>query len=79
MNIIKKINNYIYDKEFKLIITDNYINIINYEEINNFTINEIIIKCHNNIITIEGENLLITKMLKDEVLIKGTITNISIK
>ena len=79
MNIIKKINNYIYDKEFKLIITDNYINIINYEEINNFTINEIIIKCHNNIIAIEGENLLITKMLKDEVLIKGTITNISIK
>ena len=79
MKIINKINNYIFEKDYKIITTDKYINIVNYQEIINFSLNKIEIKCNNNIISIEGKDLIITKMIKDEVLIKGIIYNISIK
>lgn len=79
MNIIKKINNYIFENDYKLTITEKYINIINYEEIINFSLNKIDIRCNKCIISIEGKDLIISKMLNEEVLIKGTPLNISIK
>ena len=79
MKIINKINNYLFENDYKIVLTDNYINIQNYEEIINFSLNLIEIKINNKKVSIEGNNLTISKMIKDEVLIKGTVYNISIK
>ena len=78
MSIRTKLENYLIDKKYKIIIKDNQINIINYEEIIEFGINKIIIKCNNTKIIIEGTNLLISKMQDEEILIKGKISIIRI-
>ena len=78
MKIIRKINNYLEDKEYKIIIKENQVNIINYDEIIDFTFNKIIIKHKQKIITIEGRELYIVKMVEDEVLINGNINHICI-
>ena len=78
MNIKDRLNNYLNDNEYKIIIKENYVNIINYDEILDFTINKIVIKYKNKVITTEGTNLTITKMVTKEVLIEGNIVNIRI-
>ena len=78
MRIIEKIDNYLVDKEYKIIIKKNQINIINYDEIINFNLEKISVRHKDIIITIIGKNLYITKMIEDEVLIKGNITNVNI-
>ena len=78
MRIKERLNNYLYDKEYKIIIKENYVNIINYDKIINFTFNKVSVKNKNKIIIIEGTNLTISKMVIDEVLITGNISNIRI-
>jgi len=78
MKLINKLDRYLSDKEYKIIIKENYVNIINYDEIVNFNLSNISVKYQNKIIAIEGCNLTITKMVEDEVLITGEISNIRI-
>ena len=78
MRIKERLNNYLDDKEYKIIIKENYVNIINYDEIIDFTFNKVSVKNKNKIIIIEGTNLTISKMVIDEVLITGNISNIRI-
>ena len=78
MKLRKQIDTYLYDREYKIIIKENYANIVNYDEIIDFTLNKIAIRHANKIITIEGSNLIITKMVDDEVLVTGIINAIRI-
>ncbi len=78
MKIKNKIENFLFDRNYKIIVTDKCINIVNYEEIINFSLTKIEVKYHNTIISIDGADLTINKMLEDEVLISGSISNISI-
>lgn len=78
MKLISKLDRYLEDKKYEIIIKENKVNIINFQEIIDFTINQIILKCENKIINIEGKNLIISKMLDDEILITGTINNVRI-
>ena len=78
MKLRDRLDNYLYDREYKIIIKENYVNIINYDEIIDFTLNKISIKYKNKVIVIEGNNLTISKMVIDEVLVTGKITNIRI-
>ena len=78
MKLTNKLNRYLNDKEYKIIIKQNYINIINYQEVIDFSINKISIRCENIIINIEGKNLIISKMLEEEILITGTLYNLRI-
>ena len=70
---------YIYDNKFQLLVVDNTINILNYEELISFSDIKVIIKCKNNNLTINGKNLIINKMISNELLIKGVITSIDIR
>ena len=79
MKIMNRLDNYLYDREYRIIIKENYVNIVNYDEIIDFNSNKISVKYKNKLITIEGLNLTINKMLEDEILITGNISNISIK
>ncbi len=78
MKLKNKLDRYLYDREYKIIIKENYVNIINYDEIIDFNLTNISIKYQNKIISIEGKNLTISKMIEDEVLITGNISNIRI-
>ena len=70
---------YVYDDKFQIWIINNTINILNYIEIISFSDTKVIIKCPNNTLCINGNNLIISKLLKDELLIKGKITNIEFR
>lgn len=70
---------YLLDSKFKIIITDSYINVINFKELISINSNNIILKYSNGSINIKGNDLLITKLLDEELLIKGNINNIEFR
>lgn len=78
MKFINKIDRYLENKNYEIILKENQINIINYQEIIDFSISKISVNCGNKIISIEGNNLIISKMLDDELLIIGSIINLRI-
>ena len=76
MKLIRKIDNYINDKNIKVISTNNYVNITNYNKILDFDSNNIDIELSNYNLLIKGNNLVINKMYDNELLIKGKIESI---
>lgn len=78
MKLTSKLDRYLEDKNYKIIIQKNQVNIINFKEIIDFSDNKISLKCDNKRINVEGKNLIISKMIDDELLIIGNIYNIRI-
>ena len=70
---------YIYNNKFQIYLINNNINILNYEEVSSFDENKIIIKHRDGIVVINGKNLVISKLLSDELLVTGNITNIEFR
>ena len=77
MNLVNKIRNSFNEKKLKIIIFDKYINIINYSVINDISNEKIIIKNQN--IIINGRNLKVIKLLDNEILIEGLLSNLEYK
>lgn len=78
MKLISKFDRFLENQNYEIIIKENKINIINFKEIIDFSVNRISLRCDSKIINIEGKNLIISKMLDDEVLITGIISNVRI-
>lgn len=78
MKLIEKLDKYLTDTQYKIIIKQNTINIINYIEIKDFTSTQIIIKHKNGLTTITGTNLVVSKMQDNEALITGNIQSIEL-
>lgn len=78
MHIKDNLINFLYDKEYFISIYDNYIHIFNYKEIITLTNSLIILKLDKFNLEINGESLFITKMMPNEILIKGKIKNVGI-
>lgn len=79
MKILNRLNDYLSDREFRITIyQDKKVDIINYDSIIDFNLNEVIVKTNDRKVIIEGLNLTINKMLDNEVLITGLISNIRI-
>ena len=62
-----------------IIIVDNKINIVNYKKIDYFDFDKIILSMNDKKIIFKGNNLVLTKLLNDEVEIKGVIKNIEFR
>ena len=73
------IRNYINDYEFKMIILNNKINIVNYESIILLSEDKIVVTNGEFDILINGQNLSILKLLDKELLISGVIKNIEFR
>ena len=78
MDIFNKLDRYLTDKDYKIIIKNNYLNIINYNEVKDFSNTRIIVSSRNSTTTIIGENLVISKMQDNEILITGKIETIEL-
>lgn len=79
MKIFDRLNNYINENNFKITIGINYVNVVNYTLVLDFNSNLVSIKYNNGIVDISGTNLVVNKMLKDEILITGNIENIKLR
>ena len=71
--MIDKIRDYIRDDEFRLTIFKVRLHIINYLEILTLSNKHISIDTGDNLIVIKGENLILNKLLDNEILITGKI------
>jgi sporulation protein YqfC len=78
MRLISKLDRYLENKNYEIILKDSSVNIINFSEIIDFSMNKISVRCDNKIINVEGKNLIISKMLDDELLVTGNISNLRI-
>ena len=71
--MIDKIRDYIRDDEFRLTIFKDRLHIIYYLEILTLSNKHISIDTGDNLIVIKGENLILNKLLDNEILITGKI------
>lgn len=65
------------DDEFRVIVIDDQVNVINYVEVLDFSSREVAIVYEKGIVIIKGNDLVVSKMLDDELLIKGKIKSIN--
>ena len=72
------ISNYINDKEFRFTVYEDKIHIINFNKIITLEDNYISLLSNNKRISIKGSNLVLVKLLDNELLIKGNITSIEV-
>lgn len=79
MKLFDGIRSYINEDELKITITKNRINIINYIDIGHFDLNKIVVKTSECEIIIKGNNLVISKLVTDEILITGEFNNIEFR
>ncbi len=79
MNLFNGIRSYIQESDTKITIINNKINIINYKDIISFDSNIVIIKLDKKNIIIKGEDLVVSKLMNDEVLITGVFKNIEFR
>lgn len=73
LNKFNNLRTYILENEFKITILTGRIDIVNYLEIDHFDDTKIIVRFEKGIVIIKGENLTISKLLNDELLILGKI------
>ncbi len=78
MGLIKNFRSYLLEDEFRINVSKDKIDIINYNTIGQIDDNKIIIYYDEGTIIINGKNLTLLKMLDDEILISGTIKNVEL-
>lgn len=79
MNPIESLREYVLEPNFSMTVLDGKIDIVNYLSIEHFDSNKVMIKCESVLIVIEGSNLVVSRLLKDEVLIIGKIKSIEFR
>lgn len=79
MKLINNIREYMVNNEFVINIYEDKINIINYSNIGTIEENKIIVNGNNKMIVINGEHLVLKKLLNDEILIAGNIKKIEFR
>lgn len=77
IKLVRALSNYVNDKKFSIIYKNNRLDIINYSKILDFSDTKISINYLDDIYIIIGTNLVISKMMEEELLITGNIESIS--
>ena len=76
MHIKDTLINFLYDKNYFINIYEEYIHVFNYVELISLSSNKIILKLEKFKLIINGQKLFITKMIPNEILIKGNINSV---
>ena len=76
--MLNRIKDYINDKEFRMTIFTDRIHMINYLQILSIEDERIAFLTNKGRIIIKGNNLCLNKLLDDEVLVSGFVSNIEV-
>ena len=76
MKIPKILDNYLNDRKYSMIYKEGKLHIINYTEIVSFSSTLISIRYKDNVYHIEGSELVISRMMDNEILITGNIASV---
>lgn len=77
--MLTNIRNFIKDDKFRINMYDDKMDIINYSEIVDFSSDKIILKNFDRFIYVNGNNLVINKLLDTELLISGDISSLEFR
>ena len=76
MNLKESLVNFLYDKNYFINIYDYYIHVFNFQELISLSDKKIILSLEKFKVEITGSNIIIKKMSKNEILIKGLINKV---
>ena len=79
MKIIDGIRNYVIEQEFEIRIINIKVDVINYKDIGHFDSNKVIINYSDGSVVIKGNNLVVSKLMNDEILIGGEIKGLELR
>lgn len=79
MNYKDKFRAYLKEDEFRINILKNKVNVVSYESIGHFDSNKVMIRYIDGTLIINGENLVVSKLLNDEVLVMGVIKSVELR
>lgn len=79
MNLINNLKSSLLEEDFKMQYIEKKLGIANYSDISHFDSNKIIISYKNGSVLISGGNLVVSKLIKDELLIEGNIEKIELR
>ena len=79
MGIINSIRSYILEDEFKITIVNNKVNIVNYSDIGIIDTNKVVVKYDSGSVSVKGNNLVLSKLMNNEILISGDIYSIDFR
>ena len=79
LKLFDKLDRYLIDNNHKVTIEKNRVHIINYIEIVDFSSDKVIVKYSDGLIILLGKDLVVAKMLDDELLIMGKLYSIEYK
>lgn len=78
MKIIERFREFVLEEEFRINVFKNKVHVMNYKNIEHFDSDKIVIKYTDGNLIISGKNLVVSKLLVDEVLITGQIKGIEL-
>lgn len=79
MRSINKIRSYFLEDELEIKLYKNKVNIVNYDSIGHFDSNKVMVYCDDVIIIVAGQNLVVSRLVTDEILIVGNIKNVELR
>lgn len=79
MKLFDKLDRYLVDNVYRITIEGRKIHVINYEEIVDFSSKQVVIKYNGGKTFIWGNDLVMSKMVDDEILITGELDKIEYK
>lgn len=79
MKLFDNVRSFILEDEFSMHIYENRVHIANYNSIGHFDSREVRVYYSDKVIIIKGENLALSKLMQEEILISGTIKMIEFR
>ena len=77
--MLERIYHSLQDSDYKLTVYEDEIHLINYKKLLVLEEEKIVVSTSKSIITISGENLLLKKLLQNEMLLSGVVQKIEVK
>lgn len=79
MEITRKVRNYLLPDDFEIHIVNKMIHLVSFTTIGEISSEKILVRHKEGSVVIKGNNLTLSKLMHDEVLIKGTITGVEFR
>jgi len=79
MDLINRVRNYLLEPEFKIEVYKDKVDIVNYTRIGHFDSEKVMIDYDGGRLIIKGKNLVVSKLMHDEILVTGLIELIELR